>query len=145
MSLEFIGDRWHCDGLGIHAGDRMEMRFTENEWLPLLIEKGDHGRELFGRFNIRGAAFRRRIDPKRHALRWPTSSALADEVAMQDPQQELLALARLVDEMRHIQRNHSQTRSAGNLERSKSFEKLVDAEVERILDTQKMFEALSAV
>jgi hypothetical protein len=26
-------------------------------------------------------------------LRWPTSSALADEVAMQDPQQELLALA----------------------------------------------------
>ncbi len=132
MTLEWIGDRWNCDGQSIQTGDRMEMRFTENEWLPVRIDSEDRGKKLFGFFNFRGQELRWRIHPGRHALRWPTR-AVSPVESTADPRQELLALARLVQEMRHAQQLHQQTGSPDDLEQARNFEELVDNDLKRLV------------
>jgi len=50
VSLKWIDDRWHLDGEGIHAGERMEVCWPDGVWETVRIESGNCGRRLFAYF-----------------------------------------------------------------------------------------------
>lgn len=69
--LEWIGNRWHCEGKPIHAGVGMELRGTDGERFLVRIESQDCGRLLIAYHDIHGLDFRYSIDPEYDRLRWP--------------------------------------------------------------------------
>lgn len=80
MTLHWTDGRWHLDGRGIHAGDRLELYLPQGEvmngrkvkWLPVRIESYDRGRGLTAWLDIGGLDFIHTIDPNNDELRWPT-------------------------------------------------------------------------
>lgn len=68
--LEWIDNRWHCDGVGIHAGQGMELR-GEKQWHRVRIESADAGQILIAYMVIDGIQFSYRIWPESDRLRWP--------------------------------------------------------------------------
>lgn len=78
--LEWVDDRWHLDGQGIHAGDRMEIRLPHEaniddckiRWLPVRIESYDRGQGLSAHIDIGGMTFAHTIETEFDELRWPT-------------------------------------------------------------------------
>lgn len=71
MRLEWLDDRWHLDGRGIHAGDFVEIRWTDGTWEEVRVESGDRGRRLYAHALYHGERIAVEIDDTRHALRWP--------------------------------------------------------------------------
>lgn len=69
--LEWIDDRWHCQGEGVHAGNCLELHCPDETWLVVRIESADSGRKLVAFANVHGHTFTRPIDPKVDELRWP--------------------------------------------------------------------------
>lgn len=70
MKIEWINDRWHLDGRGIHAGDFLELK-VDTGWQTLRVESRDCGRKLDGYLYVNdGPPFIREIDPDRDVLRW---------------------------------------------------------------------------
>ena len=72
--LQWINNRWHLDGKGIHAGDGMEYRFPDGEWIGGRLESQDCGRVLLFYFSFHGMDLRLKVDPDHDDLRWPTST-----------------------------------------------------------------------
>ena len=68
--LEWVDQRWHAGGIGIHAGDTLEL-LTPDGWVAVRIESSDEGRRLGAFIYIGGLCFSRSIDPKTDHLRWP--------------------------------------------------------------------------
>lgn len=92
-ALQWIDGRWHCDGVGIHAGDGMELHcpgepvYHENgsvtyksgtaRWLPVRIESREQGAVLDAYTTIAGVEFRRVLDlggVDSDRLRWPCAT-----------------------------------------------------------------------
>lgn len=71
MKLEWIDDRWHCGGEGIHAGETLELRGRDGQWFRVRIESADRGRVLIAHIQVHGLDFTRRIEPEFDELRWP--------------------------------------------------------------------------
>lgn len=71
MKLVWQDDRWHCGGMGIHAGDVMELRGDDDLWFPVRIESFDRGRVLIAYTLVHGLDFTRRINEDYDELRWP--------------------------------------------------------------------------
>ena len=69
--LQWIDDRWHCEGRGIHAGDRLELLEGDDAWREVRVESQDGGRVLLACSEIDARMCERRIDPERERLRWP--------------------------------------------------------------------------
>lgn len=70
-AIEWINDRWHCDGQPIHAGVGMELRGYDKQWFRVRIESADQGRRLIAYLNVHEMQFRYPIDPEFDCLRWP--------------------------------------------------------------------------
>lgn len=70
-ALEWLDDRWHLEGRGIHAGEQMELLCSKGEWLAVRIESSDHGRRLSAWIRVHGRDFVSGIDTEFDALRWP--------------------------------------------------------------------------
>jgi hypothetical protein len=70
--LEWIDDRWHLDGRGIHAGSFLEIRWPDGTWEAVRIESADRGRTLFAHFVHHGQRCCVRVVPDGcdHPLRW---------------------------------------------------------------------------
>ena len=69
--LQWSVDRWHLYGKGIHAGDGMEMRFPDGEWVEGRIESQECGRRLLFYFVHHGMTLRVTVDTEDDLLRWP--------------------------------------------------------------------------
>ena len=69
--LEWIDDRWHCAGRGIHAGDCMELLGYDGKWFAVRIESADRGRRLSAFVRVHGRDFVCGIEPECDRLRWP--------------------------------------------------------------------------
>jgi hypothetical protein len=84
-NLEWLGERWHCQGRPIHAGDFLEVyapgvsdygeesvtfRPGTDRWLLVRIESVNQGRELVAHLDHHGLMFQHRISPY-DRLRWP--------------------------------------------------------------------------
>lgn len=70
MKLQWIDDRWHCDGRGIHAGDRMELRCDGGKWLAVRVESCNRGSGLSAIIEVEGREFASTIEPEYDDLRW---------------------------------------------------------------------------
>lgn len=74
QQLEWIDDRWHLDGRGIHAGQSLEMLWPDGTWEAVCIESEDCGRKLFAYFDYHGRSLCVRVDSEAYyplPLRWP--------------------------------------------------------------------------
>lgn len=74
--LEWIDGRYHVDGLPIHAGTVMEMRFPDYTWQCVRIESRKQGAELLAFWDYHGETVCCQVDQRLHRLRWmsPTRS-----------------------------------------------------------------------
>jgi hypothetical protein len=61
--LEWIDDRWHCQGQGIHAGECLELHCPDETWLLVRIESSNRGQSLIAFATVHGQVFTRAIDP----------------------------------------------------------------------------------
>lgn len=71
--LQWLDNRWHLEGDGIHAGTSMELQWPDGTWQRVRIESQDCGRKLFAHFNYHGAGLSVRVDPDAYdprPLRW---------------------------------------------------------------------------
>jgi hypothetical protein len=68
--LEWIDDRWHLDGRGIHAGCNMEVQWPDRTWEVVRIESADCGRRLYAHFDYHGQGLCVRVDDGDYTLRW---------------------------------------------------------------------------
>lgn len=88
-NLEWVDNRWHCAGRGIHAGDALELRAAEIQrfdsdgepmagepgpWVRVRVESSDAGRRLHAHKLVSGLAFKLEIGAA-HELRWPVDEA----------------------------------------------------------------------
>lgn len=71
MTLEWIDDRWHLDGHGIHAGTTVELCGADGQWFPVRLESANKGQTLIAFTRIHGLDFTKRIDTEYDQLRWP--------------------------------------------------------------------------
>ena len=69
--LQWIDDRWHCDGRPIHAGNCLELRGDGGHWIPVRVESRDQGRELIAFYRVHGREFCSGIETDYDKLRWP--------------------------------------------------------------------------
>jgi len=73
MGLEWIDNRWHLDGRGIHAGESLEVQWPDRTWQRVRIESAEAGRKLFAHFDYHGLGLCVRVDPEAYEplqLRW---------------------------------------------------------------------------
>lgn len=58
--LQWIDNRWHCDGQPIHAGSTWELK-CQNVWIVVRVESADQGRVLIAHVDLSGREFTSRI------------------------------------------------------------------------------------
>ena len=68
-NCKWIDKRWHIDGIGIHAGEALEMKLDDG-WREVRIETRDRGEILDAYINIGGRPFKTMLDSG-DRLRWP--------------------------------------------------------------------------
>jgi len=79
--MEWIDDRWHCNGKPIHAGTGMEVQWPDGTWQRVRIESARSGRVLLACFDYHGLGLSIRVvgndDGSDMPLRWPLRSTAA--------------------------------------------------------------------
>ncbi len=66
--LKWIEDRWHNNGVPIHAGTGWALLTPGGFWLIVRIESADGGRRLIAHHDIHGFIFTREIDTRHDVL-----------------------------------------------------------------------------
>lgn len=65
----WVDKRWHLNGVGIHAGETLEMELDDG-WREVRIETRDLGEILDAYIHVGGRSFKTTVQPY-DKLRWP--------------------------------------------------------------------------